>query len=33
MGSFGIDWYIKEDLRYSNYWFAADTTTIKLTVS
>ena len=33
MGSFGIDWYIREDLRYSNYWFAADITTIKLTVS
>ena len=30
MGSFGIDWYIREDLRYSNYWFAADITTVKL---
>ena len=33
VGSFGIDWYIREDLRYSNYWFAADITTVKLTVN
>ena len=24
MSSFRIDLYIKEDLRYQNYWFAAD---------